>query len=222
MYAIAIDGPVGAGKSTVAKALSRRLGFIYVDTGALYRAIGYEAISRGIDPYDQQAVCELLKEISIGIEYVGKDQHVFVNACDVTDNIRTEKVSMAASAVSAYPEVRLFLLHLQRDFAKSLNVIMDGRDIGTVILPQADIKFFLTASGEERASRRVKDLSAKGIDADYGEVLADLTKRDYNDSHRSEAPLKVADDAIIVDTTDMDFDTVVEYMTGIIMEKLSL
>ena len=218
MFSVAIDGPTGAGKSTVAKALAKELGFIYVDTGALYRAIGFRALSLGVDVYDKEAVEILLKEIVISIEYIGAVQHVFVNSKDVTDDIRTERVSMAASAVSAHPAVRIYLLELQRSFADTSNVIMDGRDIGTVVLPKADVKIFLTASSEERAERRFKELKAKGIEVDYDEVLSDLVKRDHNDSNRDIAPLKAAEDAFTIDSTDKGFNEVVGNILDIIRE----
>jgi len=220
MYSIAIDGPTGAGKSTVARAVAKYLNYIYVDTGALYRAIGYTALKKGIDVKDISLVEELLKQLSISIEYVDSKQHVFVNEVDVTDSIRTEDVSMAASSISAHAAVRTFLLELQRSFARQSNVIMDGRDIATVVLPNADVKIFLTATSEERARRRQKELVAKGLTAEYEDVLADLMTRDYNDSHRPIAPLVAAADSIIVDTTNLTFEEVVELIVSIVKEKV--
>ena len=222
MYSIAIDGPTGAGKSTVSRALAKKLGFIYVDTGALYRAIGYTALTSCIDVYNESEVEELLKDMSVTIEYVALEQHVFANSKDVTEYLRTEQVSMAASAVSAHPSVRAFLLDLQRNLAKTQNVVMDGRDIATVVLPNADVKIFLTASAEERAGRRLQELLAKGIKAEYTDVLEDLTKRDYNDSNRAVAPLKVAQGATVVDSTEMSFEMVVEYLLILVREKLNI
>lgn len=220
MFSVAIDGPTGAGKSSIAKALAKRLNFIYVDTGALYRAIGYYALGQKIDVYNAKEVETLLGDISVSLNYVNKEQRVFLNREDVTDSIRTEAVSMAASAVSAHPAIRAFLLDLQRNLSKTSNVIMDGRDIGTVVLPNADVKIFLTATSEERAKRRLLELKAKGTDANYEEVLKDLIKRDYNDSNRDIAPLKAADDAVIVDTSELNFNEVLEKLSKIIGEKL--
>ncbi|MCL1829995.1 MAG: (d)CMP kinase [Oscillospiraceae bacterium] len=222
MYQIAIDGPTGAGKSTVSKALAQQLGFIYVDTGALYRSIGYTALQAGVDVYESAEVEILLKDISIELKYISKQQHVLVNSQDLTNLIRTEDVSMAASAVSAHIPVRAFLLQLQRTLAERSNVIMDGRDIGTVVLPNADVKIFLTASDEVRALRRMTELQRKGIDAIYEEVLRDLRVRDSNDSNREAAPLKAADDAVVVDSTNMSFDEIVEYLIDLIKERLHI
>ena len=222
VYSIAIDGPTGAGKSTLAKALAALLGYIYVDTGALYRAIGYEALATNTDVFSSSEVEKLLQDISIELEYVDKQQHVFVNRKDVTGDIRTETVSMAASAVSAHVAVRAFLLELQRNIAKGSNVIMDGRDIATVVLPNADVKIFLTASSEERAGRRYRELIGKGVEANYEDVLKDLITRDYNDSHREIAPLKVAEDAIVFDNTDLELETAVEQITKLIRERLEV
>lgn len=220
MKAIAIDGPSGAGKSTMARRLAQRLGYIYVDTGALYRAIGYYMLSRGVDVGDEGAVGSLLPGLGIEIRHVGGEQCVFLNREDVGGKIRTEAVAMAASAVSALPVVRDFLLNLQREIAKKNDVVMDGRDIGTVVLPGADLKIFLTASPEDRARRRYEELVEKGISADYTAVLEDLKKRDYNDSHRAAAPLKPAADAIMVDTTGNDLQVSVDLMINIVKENL--
>ncbi len=220
MKAVAIDGPAGAGKSTIARKLAAELGYIYVDTGALYRAIGYCVLSRGIDVKDEVAVQGLLAGLDIQLRFVDMEQRVFIGEVDVTSKIRTEAVSMAASAVSALPPVRAFLLDLQRDIAANNNVVMDGRDIATVILPHADVKIFLTASAEERARRRYEELIKKGASADYEAVLADLQKRDYDDSHREIAPLKPAAGAVLVDTTGNELETSIELLTNIVKEHL--
>ena len=222
MFHIAIDGPAGAGKSSIAKEAARRLGFVYVDTGALYRAIGLSAIRSGIDVHDRAAVIGLLAGIDVDLAYVNGEQKVLLCGEDVSGEIRTEAVSMAASAVSALPEVREFLLELQRDLARRNDVVMDGRDIGTVVLPDAGCKIFLTATAEERAMRRYKELKAKGIDAVYEAVLEDLKKRDYDDSHRDIAPLKLADDGIEVDTTEIDLDEAVNRVVRIAKERLGI
>lgn len=201
MVSIALDGPAGAGKSTIAKGLAKKLGFIYVDTGALYRAVGLKFLKLG---YNTELNCEIepvLKDTKVDIRFTNGEQHVFLDGVDVNDKIRTSEVSMMASAVSAKPAVREYLLNMQRLLAENNNVLMDGRDIGTVVLPDATLKFFVTASAEERARRRVLDLKAVGEDADYMKVLEDIKTRDYNDSHREIAPLKPARDAVIYDTT---------------------
>ena len=220
MIAVAIDGPAGAGKSTIAKKVSSELGFIYVDTGAIYRAVGLACIKKGIDEGDSKAVKKLLEDIDIRIVFFNGEQHILLNDEDVSGDIRTETVSMAASTVSAIPEVREFLLSLQRNFAKTDNVIMDGRDIGTVVLPNAQVKIFLTASSEVRAKRRVEQLAQKGESADYDTVLADIIKRDYNDSHREIAPLKPADNAFIVDTSDITLEESIRKIADIIKENV--
>lgn len=203
---IAIDGPAGAGKSTIAKSVSKELGFIYVDTGALYRSIGVNALRHGIATDDAEAVASLLPETKVELKYIDGTQRVFLNGEDVSEAIRMPEASMAASNVSAIPAVRTFLLDLQRDMAKNNNVIMDGRDIGTVILPDAQYKFFLTASAEVRADRRFRELKEKGIEVDYKELLEEIIQRDYNDSHRETAPLKQADDAVLVDSSNMTLE----------------
>ena len=220
MKAIAIDGPGGAGKSTIAKKIAAELGFLYVDTGALYRAIGYYVLNKGVDVTDETGIVDLLASIRIDLRYVDTEQRVFLNDTDISGKIRTEAVSMAASAVSALPKVREYLLDLQRSLARQNNVVMDGRDIGTVILPDADVKIFLTASPEERARRRYEELIKKGISADYDSVLEDLKKRDYDDSHRKTAPLRPAEDSIHVDTTGNSLERSIEILTGIIKERL--
>ena len=206
MINIAIDGPAGAGKSSVAKAVAAKLGFIYVDTGALYRSIGVNALRHGIKTDDADAIIALLPETKVELRYIDGAQRVFLNGEDVSEAIRMPEASMAASNVSAIPAVRTFLLDLQRDMAKNNNVIMDGRDIGTVILPDAQYKFFLTASAEVRADRRFKELKEKGIDVDYNALLEEIIQRDYNDSHRETAPLRQADDAILIDSSNMTLE----------------
>ncbi|MBO5929554.1 MAG: (d)CMP kinase [Clostridia bacterium] len=218
--AVAIDGPSGAGKSTVARILAKELGFLYVDTGALYRTVGYAALQENIDPHDTEAVGSLLPNITVTMGYVDGEQRVFLNGKDVSDFIRTPEVSMAASAVSALPEVRKFLFNLQQDTAHRENVIMDGRDIGTVVLPFADVKIFLTASAEERARRRLLELVEKGTEVTYEEVLEDMKVRDYNDSHRATAPLKPADDAQLVNTDGIDLQQSVELLKNLILSSL--
>lgn len=219
--AIAIDGPSGAGKSTIARALAQRFGYIYVDTGALYRAVGYTVLRRGLPIRDEAAVSALLPTLRLSFAHQNGEQRVFVNGEDVSDHIRTPDVSMAASAVSAQPAVRAFLFHLQQDIAAAENVIMDGRDIGTVVLPQAQVKIFLSASAEMRARRRYAELIEKGQSVSYEAVLADMKQRDYDDAHRAIAPLKAADDAVAVDTTNLTLEESIAHMAALIAEKLS-
>ena len=195
MVSVAIDGPAGAGKSTLARRLAAELGYIYVDTGAMFRTIGLYALRAGKEPKDNEAVNALLPEISLKFAFIGGEQHIYLNGEDVSTAIRTEEVGMAASAVGANPEVRAFLLGMQRDMAKTQDVLMDGRDIGTVVLPDATVKIFLTASPEARATRRWKEYQQKGVEVSYEEVLADVRQRDYQDTHRAAAPLRQADDA---------------------------
>lgn len=215
--AIAIDGPAGAGKSTIAKAAAKALGFIYVDTGAMYRALGLFALRNNIEPDDRDSVKELLKrgEVSLARNEKG-EQLVILNGEDVSSLIRTEQVSMAASKISAIPEVRAFLLSLQRDMAKTYDVIMDGRDIGTVVLPDAKVKIFLTASAEIRARRRYDELIAKGENVVYEDVLADVIKRDDNDMNRPIAPLKPAEDSILVDTSELTLQESIDLLINTI------
>lgn len=217
---IAIDGPAGAGKSTIARAAANKLGFIYVDTGALYRSIGLYCLEKGIETTDETSVSDVLSDINVELRYIDNIQKVLLNGKDVSEDIRKPECSMAASNVSAIPKVRAFLLDLQQKMAKENNVIMDGRDIGTVILPNAEVKIFLTASPEERANRRYKELVEKGNNPDYNELLAEINQRDYNDMHRKTAPLKQADDAILFDTTTLDKESVVEELLSIISSKL--
>ena len=203
MISVAIDGPAGAGKSTLARRLAADFGYIYVDTGAMFRTIGLYALRAGKDPKDNEAVDALLPNITLEFAFIEGEQHIYLNGEDVSTAIRTEEVGMAASAVGANPAVRAFLLEMQRDMARTQNILMDGRDIGTVVLPNATVKIFLTASAEARAQRRAKELAEKGQPADFATVLADIRQRDYQDSHRAVAPLKQADDAILVDTSSI-------------------
>ena len=222
-YSIAIDGPAGAGKSTIAKALAKELGYHYVDTGAIYRTVAYFLDLLGISPKDADGVERYIDELTVNIEYdeAGR-QHMIMNGMDVTDEIRTQDISQKASLVSAHKVVRDMLLDMQRDVAKHHNVIMDGRDIGTVVLPNATVKIFLTASAEVRAQRRTEELLAKGQKADYAQTLKDIKQRDYQDSNRPVAPLKQAKDAVLVDTSNLDIDGVIAQMKRIIGEKISL
>ena len=217
---VAIDGPAGAGKSTIARAAAKALGYIYVDTGALYRAVGVYVLRQGKNTKDPDAVAALLSEISVELKFLGDVQHVFLNGEDVSTEIRTPEASMAASAVSAVPAVRQFLFDLQRDIAKKNACIMDGRDIGTVVLPEAQVKIFLTASPEARAMRRYKELREKGAEDTYEQVLDDLNRRDYEDSHRAIAPLKPAADSILVDTTSLTLEGAVQKVIDTIKEAL--
>ena len=220
---IAIDGPSGAGKSTLAKSLAARLGYLYVDTGAIYRTIGYYAFSNGIDPKDENGVVASLPEIRVEMTY-GDDglQHMLLNGADVTKEIRLPEISMYASAVSAHPGVRAFLLEMQRQLAHTSNVIMDGRDIGTVVLPDAKVKVYLTASSEERARRRCLELEQRGPPEPFEKVLKEIEERDWNDSHRAVAPLRQAEDAVLLDTTKLNFEQSEEALLKIIEEKTAL
>lgn len=219
MFAVAIDGPAGAGKSSVAKAAAKELGFIYVDTGALYRTIGLYLLEHGIDPKDAASVESVLPDIRVELAYAGEGQQMFLCGENVTDRIRTPEVSMATSACSAIPAVRAFLLELQRGLAGQNNVLMDGRDIGTVVLPDAQLKVFLTASPEERARRRVKQLQEAGQPADFETILADIQDRDYQDSHRAAAPLKQAEDAVLLDTSGISFEESVAKLTDLVRAR---
>ena len=217
---IAIDGPAGAGKSTIAKRLAKKLGYYYVDTGAIYRTVAYFMDLWGVAPKDTDGVNRYIDELTIEIEYDEDGlQHMIMNGMDVTEDIRTPDISQKASLVSAQPVVREMLLDMQRDVAKKHNVIMDGRDIGTVVLPRADVKIFLTASAEVRAQRRFAELQAKGSKDSLAKVLADIKQRDHQDSTRAIAPLKQAKDAVLVDTSDMDVDAVVAAIEAIVAEK---
>lgn len=217
---IAIDGPAGAGKSTIAKRLAAELGYHYVDTGAIYRTVAYFMDLLGISPKDVDGVERYIDELTVQIEYdeEGK-QHMIMNGMDVTDDIRTQDIAQKASLVSAHAVVREVLLDMQRDMAKTYDVIMDGRDIGTVVLPKATVKIFLTASPEVRAQRRCDELIAKGQKAKYDTILKEIRQRDYQDTHREIAPLKLARDSIKVDTSGMDIDQVVAQIRTIVREK---
>ena len=220
-YSIAIDGPAGAGKSTIAKALAKELGYYYVDTGAIYRTVAYFLDLLGVSPKDVDGVQRYIDELTIQIEYdeTGK-QHMLMNGMDVTDDIRTQDISQKASLVSAHAVVRDVLLDMQREVAKKHNVIMDGRDIGTVVLPKANVKIFLTASPEVRAKRRTDELLAKGQKAEFATVLKEIQQRDYQDTHRPIAPLKQASDAVLLDTSELDVAGVLAAMKKIIGEKI--
>ena len=218
---IAIDGPSGAGKSTLARSIAAKLEYLYVDTGAIYRTIGLYALENGVDPKDEAAVTATLPNIQVGLEY-GEDglQHMLLNGRDVTKDIRLPDVSLYASAVSAHPPVRAFLLEMQRKLARENNVIMDGRDIGTVVLPDADVKVFLTATAAERARRRCLELEQRGTPQPFEKVLAEIEERDYNDSHRATAPLRQAEDAVLQDTTELDFAQSEAAMMKLIGERV--
>ena len=220
-HAIAIDGPAGAGKSTIAKRLAKDLDFVYVDTGAIYRTVGYYIWLCGIGGRDADGVARLIDEVNVKIDYPGDGlQHMYLNGKDITDEIRTPEISSYASQVSAHKCVRDYLLETQRELARTHNVVMDGRDIGTVVLPDAEVKIFLTASAEVRAKRRHLELQEKGIADSYEKVLADMKQRDLQDSTRAIAPLKQADDAVLLDTSDMTLEQSVAAMKAIIEEKL--
>lgn len=219
---IAIDGPSGAGKSTLAKSLAKSLGFIYIDTGAMYRSIGLYALRKGIDiPNQPDEVSSVLDEIQLSIRHIDGVQHIFLNGEDVSDEIRKPEVSIAASNVAVLPAVRMKLVDLQRLLADKNNVIMDGRDIGTYVLPNADVKIFLTASAEDRAMRRFEELKQKGVETTYEEVLSDMKFRDANDSSRDFAPLKPADDAILMDTTGNTLEQSVVQMSELVQSKMN-
>ncbi|MBQ9086771.1 MAG: (d)CMP kinase [Clostridia bacterium] len=219
MIQIAIDGPGGAGKSTISRAVAAKLGIVYVDTGALYRTVGYFVRSRELDPKNREAVIGCLSDISIEVRYAEGTQHVFLNGEDLGDRIRTPEMSMYASAVSAIPEVRAFLLETQKDIARKNSVIMDGRDIGTVILPNADVKIFLTASAECRAKRRYDELIAKGQNVQFEDVLREMNERDTQDSTREIAPATAAADAVVFDNTGMNLEESVNAVVALIREK---
>lgn len=222
-YSIAIDGPAGAGKSTIARRLAKELGYYYVDTGAIYRTVAYFFDLWGISPKDADGVNRYIDELTVGIEYDEEGvQHMIMNGMDVTGAIRTPEISMKASLVSAHPVVREVLLDMQRDVARQHNVIMDGRDIGTVVLPKADVKIFLTASAEVRARRRTDELVAKGQKANYDQIFKEIQQRDYQDTHREIAPLKMARDSVKVDTSELDIDGVVAAIRGIVEKKIAL
>ena len=222
MFKIAIDGPGGAGKSTVAKAVAKQLEIIYVDTGALYRAVGVYALEKGAKTDVGEQVVPLLCGLSVELEFKNGVQSVLVNGQDVSGKIRTPEASIAASNVSAIPEVRKFLFNTQRDIAKKHSVIMDGRDIGTVVLPDAEVKIFLTASPKARAMRRFNELKGKGMDVCFDDVLRELNERDHNDSNRAVAPLKPAEDSVTVDTDEMTLEQEIDAVLDIIKSKIDL
>ena len=220
---IAIDGPSGAGKSTLARAIAAELGCLYVDTGAIYRTIGYYALTHGIDPKDGPAVTKSLPDIQVELTY-GEDglQHMLLNGQDVTKEIRLPEVSLCASAVSAHPEVRAFLLDMQRQLARTHSVIMDGRDIGTVVLPEADVKVYLTASAQARARRRCAELEQRGTPEPFEKVLGEIEERDWNDTHRDVAPLRQAEDAVLLDTTELSFQESKTALLHIVRKRTQL
>jgi len=221
--AVAIDGPAGAGKSTLSRTVAAELGMVYVDTGAIYRSVGVYVKRNSVDPQDAEAVTALLPGITVELRYESDGlQHMYLNGDDVTTEIRLPEMSMYASHVSAIPAVRAFLLEMQRDLARRYDVIMDGRDIGTVVLPDAQVKIFLTASAEMRARRRWLELQGRGTPQDFDEVLADVQRRDYNDSNRAVAPLRPAEDSVILDTTELDFEQSKQRIIEIIKEKTGI
>lgn len=219
MINVAIDGPAGAGKSTIAKAAAKELGFIYVDTGALYRAVAYNAVKNGVVD-DEQGIISMLDDTKVELKYVNGVQSVYLNGEDVSGFIRTPEISMGASKVSAIPQVRAFLLNLQREIAKTNNVIMDGRDIATVVLPDAEVKIFLFASPECRAERRYKELVEKGENVSFDDVLKDVNQRDYQDSHREIAPLKPSEESIMADTSELTLQESIDLIVNTIKERI--
>ena len=220
IYSVALDGPGGAGKSTIAKKVAALKGILYVDTGAMYRAVALYMLENGIDINDEKSVCASLENVQVDLAYQDGAQRVLLCGEDVSETIRQSRVSMAASVTSAYKCVRAFLLDAQRDVAARQNVVMDGRDIGTVVLPSAQVKIFLTADSRVRARRRYKELTEKGVQTDFDSVLADIEKRDWQDIHRRQSPLKQARDAVLVDTSEMDFDRAVRAVLTVIENKL--
>lgn len=219
-FSVAVDGPAGAGKSTLARAAAERLGFVYVDTGAIYRTVGLAVKRAGIDRQDASAVAALLPGLSISVRYADGVQHMLLDGEDVSGLIRTPEMSEYASAVSALPAVRAFLMEMQRQMAREHDVIMDGRDIGTVVLPDAGLKVFLTASPEKRAMRRFKELTEKGTAVTYEEVLADMNARDEKDTTRAAAPLRAAEDAVLLDTSDLTLEESVDALEGLIRQRM--
>ena len=219
-FAVAIDGPSGAGKSSLARRCAVELGFLYVDTGAIYRTVGLAALRRGIDRKNETEVAALLPELDIRMGYEDGEQRMFLNGEDVSREIRLPEISLCASDVSAHASVRQYLMDMQRNLAREYKIIMDGRDIGTVVLPDAPLKIYLTASAEARAERRMKELLAKGVDTDFEQVLKDILLRDEQDMNREVAPLRRAEDAVLVDTTDIDFDGSFELLCRIIRERM--
>lgn len=221
-YSVAIDGPAGAGKSTIAKMLSKEMGYIYVDTGAMYRAMAVYFSQNGIDPDNEEMINEAVKNVDIVIEYKDGAQQVILNGVNVTSLLRTEETGKMASKTSKYAAVRSKLVELQRNLAKSTDVLMDGRDIGTTVLPDAFVKIYLTASTEARSKRRYDELVEKGEKCDYEEIKKDIESRDYQDMHREISPLRKADDAVLVDTSDMGIEEVINTIKKIIEDKKSL
>ena len=218
---VAIDGPAGAGKSTISRKAAAELGYIYIDTGALYRTVGLNALRKGADLQSDDAIIATLPDdVKVELKFIDGEQRMFLSGEDVSDKIRTPEASMAASRVSAVPKVREYLFDLQKKLASENNCVMDGRDIGTVVLPDADVKIFLTASPEARAERRYKELTEKGMDVKLEDVLADMIKRDYDDSHRAIAPLKQADDAILCDTSNIGLQESIELIIRTIKENI--
>lgn len=222
VFNVAIDGPAGAGKSTVARRAAAELGFVYVDTGAIYRAVALAVLDEKIDSADEAAVASLLKNTTVKLQWEQGVQHLLLNGADVTDRLRSPEVSDASSRVSAFSAVRQFLLETQREVARQQSVIMDGRDIGTVVLPNAQVKIYLTASSATRADRRCKELREKGLEAAYKDVLRDIEERDYRDMHRKLAPLRRAEDAVLLDTSALTLTQSIEEAVRIIREKLAL
>ncbi|MBR2078759.1 MAG: (d)CMP kinase [Clostridia bacterium] len=221
MINVAIDGPAGAGKSTISRKAAAELGYIYIDTGALYRTVGLNALRKGADlQSDDAIIATLTDDVKVELKFIDGEQRMFLSGEDVSDKIRTPEASMAASRVSAVPKVREYLFDLQKKLARENSCVMDGRDIGTVVLPQADVKIFLTASPEARAERRFKELTEKGMDVKYEDVLADMIKRDYDDSHRAIAPLKQADDAILCDTSEINLEESIQLVINTIKDNI--
>ena len=216
---VAIDGPAGAGKSTIARQLAKKFGYVYVDTGAMYRAMAYYFLNHGIKAEDENKIAEACQNVDVTIAYEGGEQQVILNGENITGSIRTEEVGNMASATSVYPVVRTKLVELQRKLAESTNVIMDGRDIGTCVLPNAQVKIYLTASSGTRAKRRYDELTAKGVSCDLAEIEKDILDRDYRDMHRETSPLKQAEDAVLVDSSEMNIEEVVEAIAAIVTEK---
>ncbi len=216
---VAIDGPAGAGKSTIARQLAKKFGYVYVDTGAMYRAMAYYFLNHGIKAEDENKIAEACQNVDVTIAYEGGEQQVILNGENITGSIRTEEVGNMASATSVYPVVRTKLVELQRKLAESTNVIMDGRDIGTCVLPNAQVKIYLTASSGTRAKRRYEELTAKGVSCDLAEIEKDIIDRDYRDMHRETSPLKQAEDAVLVDSSKMNIEEVVEAIAAIVTEK---
>ncbi len=221
MISIAIDGPSGSGKSSISKCLAKKLGFVHVDTGALYRTIAYYLRKNNVDYSNSEKVCENLKDIDIKVKFSNNNQNVFLNGVNVTDKIRSADISIASSRISSMPLVRKFLLDLQKDIAKENNVIMDGRDIATVVLPNSEVKIFLTASPEVRAKRRYNQMVADDPKINFSDVLKNINERDFNDTHREISPLKISDDAVVFDNSDLTFDQTVNSILKIIKERIN-